>query len=518
MRRLLYLLPLLLFFLAAPVHAATPTLVHSSYCPVTDSPAFGNPGTILTDICPASDGGTLSGNTVYVMVTCSVVTDCGVPTDDKSTVYTQVETINDSTNATTTQLYCGKPSAGMQLVTANPVAGGAGHTQIFWSEYNNVGCTVDVHNHSNSASNTSISGGSATPTNTGDLLIMLLTCTTNVGTSFTAGSNSNITWNFGAEASFAYGAWQWGQDSSNVAINPSMNVNNSGGSQTYNAVWAAFTTSASGTALPAGLHIIQQLHHNSPTPTPLTSTVKIPTYGNFIVMWHSVLAGCNITSMSSSPSLTWTKTGEAGNNVPVGSQQYIEFWTAKNTSPSTAMTATMVINAGCTAAQNIYTATFDDIIGADPNNPLCSTWGSSGFASATGDQTSGGNAVTTFTATPCGANNIIIVGGSLNLDSALAWTSPGCAAFTQARYTSNNGTWTNGYAIPSMSDENDPNGVCLNGSTLTAQTWIFPHTTDDGTFAGFWAVAGVDVVPAAVGVSGAAVQGNAKIQGNATVI
>ena len=484
--------------------------VNWKYCPTTDDPDFGNPGSILANICQVPEP-SLSGNTVFVMITCSAGS-CNTPTDDKSTTYTQIESVNDAGNSVTTKLYCGQPSAGMQFITGN-YSGGAGHVQMFVSQWNNISsCTASAHNH-NTATGSSITGGSASP-NSGDLLVMYSAIDTAVGNGFTAGSNSNITWALGGEATFAYSGWQWGQISATGAINPQFNTSTS---QTYTAVWAAFPTSATGTARPAGLHFVGIMDHNSPNPTPLTSTMKIPTYGNFIVMWHSVLAGCNITSLTSSPALSWVKLGEAGNGVPVGSQQYIEFWTAKNTSPSAAMTATAVINAGCTTAQNIFTMAFDDIAGADPTNPICQSFGTSGFASSTGDQTSGPNAITTFTATPCGANNLIIVGGSLNLDSALAWTSPGCAVFQQAHYTSDNATFTNGYHIPTISDENDPNGVCFNAASLAAQTWIFPHTTDDGTFAGFWAVGGVDIVPAAAG-GGATVEGSSKVLGNGAVL
>lgn len=127
---------------------------------------------------------------------------------------------------------------------------------------------------------------------------------------------------------------------------------------------------------------------------------------------------------------------------------------------------------------NGSTFMFYDVSGANVS-PLDTGFGTSGLASVTFDQTSGGagGPLTTFTATPSAANELILALVGSAFDTWNSVTSPSGARFLSCNYV----TQTN----PSHCDLNSGNAL-FNASSTASQTWVWVHDSsqDPGTGAG----------------------------------
>jgi hypothetical protein len=117
----------------------------------------------------------------------------------------------------------------------------------------------------NEGSSTSVTAGSMTPTATGDLVYQVVASLSGTLTqaSFTAGSQSAITWNLESADLRDGMAVQAGVYSSTSAINPTMTLGT-------NATWiSAAVLLKSGTAgsVPAGMRVAYEIHENIPNTT-----------------------------------------------------------------------------------------------------------------------------------------------------------------------------------------------------------------------------------------------------------
>ena len=496
--------------------------VHVANCSATNSPTFSNPGKIATMVCPLPEPA-LSGNAVIVGVTASGT--LAAPTDDKGDTFTQLgSTSTDATNVVHNALWCSMVTAGAQVITFNSSGSTNNNNSGFAAEFNDVtNCTMDVgtsHVTTGVASGAqTLTGGSATPTASGDLIIEYMTLDTATNGACTAGSNTSITWNLGGENTFQYSCWQWGQYNSTSALNPNFNAQVPASSSAYNAIWASLKTSSTGTAIGTGLHAISWFHQNSPNPASVTATLKFPVYGNTHVILHSVASSCYWTGITSSPALTWTLLGST-----IQGPQYSGIWYAKNdTSPSSAMTISPTTLGGCNGtSNNIYTAAMIDLVNG-ATNPIDTGWGTSGYCATSGNPTSGGGNITGPTCTPSFANEVILLVESNAADSSTGFPTPSGNVFMQDYYTcqasgctgGNNGP--NGYTVPTLADENDGWAIFEPGSTLTAQTWTMSHDTSTNTNLGNWSMSLGAFIPQLTASPGSQVNGGVQITGGVSI-
>jgi hypothetical protein len=404
-------------------------------------------------------------------------------TDDQNNIYTIGAEATDSVNGTTAKCYYALNSkAGTSVVHVNFTGGAASFVAATVSEFNNIAAAGAIDGSTGHVgTGTSVTAGSFTPGTSGDLIFQYAHGDSGAPTTWTQGPSP---WSLLSANILDSLAAQYQIQASAAAINPTLT---GAGGASYLSLGFALKAASSGTALPAGIRVIRLAHINTHEETAATVNFQFPTtIGNLIVIAYSA-GPYLVSSITDSAGNSYVRTG-----VLLTADPSVEMYHAANAtgSPSLLLTATM------SGATNGFGATFFayEIAGAAAN-PLDTSFGTNGFASASGsqDRTSGTGPVTTFTATPSGANELIIVVGSEAFETATGWSSPAGAQQIPTTYT--------GELDPTFADENNPAGVFYNGSSVAPQTWIFTHDTFEGSGTGSWSVAGAAFKPAAGGVS-----------------
>ena len=224
--------------------------------------------------------------------------------DDHNNAYFYAE-CNDTGNSNALWLaYATNVAAGARKVYVSwTSAGGPGNIGIIGAEFTNVALSAAVEASSCNFPGTTETGaqtataGSVTPTNSSDLVIQatsaLNTINPTAGFTYTAGSQSNITWAlFSAEDAYDVGA-QWGVYSSTAAMNASMTQNAGSTSAGFQSLAVFFRRSSAGTAAPAGMQILSKKSVNVDVSAPWNSnprTVQVPcpTSTNLVVLEYQV--------------------------------------------------------------------------------------------------------------------------------------------------------------------------------------------------------------------------------------
>jgi len=473
MRRSLWLIPICLC--CSIGWAQTPTLVQTVWGPNTQGAGAGDgawpgspspyyaiefpeptqPGNLL--ICSSFSSG--SGGPVYSI------------SDDQSETWTAAGSKFPFTSADGDVYniwYIPNNVGGVRQIKVVSIGNFASYVAVTCSEFYNVATSSPTDGTANC--NTVSSGTTLTGTATGALvsgdLIYFVSFNDDATatSSFTAGSQSNITWALDAVDLFDGYAVQHGVYSATTSFTPQITT---GTSSTYTSCAVAFKAASAGKPPTQAMRIVHLGHFAMPN-SGTTQTVQMPSSGNLLVASFTG-GGDSISGITSTPSNTWSSTGTVagGPSFTASSQIYY----AANA--STAPTATVAITRTGTLAND--TVLMYDITGAN-TSPFDSDSGGQD-----GNQTSIVSSFTTCASclTPASAGEIVILNANQNWCTGTAQTSPSGALFDSAFATINS---VNG---PQNVDQNGEWAHFYNSTVapITA-TWTMSCDQAEATWAG----------------------------------
>jgi hypothetical protein len=447
--------------ITAPTGGATTTLVSSRSASTTQGPVSGTDPAITTYVFEAP-ALSLAGNAVLVGTTFRALGGSlsVALTNEHGDIFTNLV---DATNGVDNQrviTFCGFPAAGNHQYTITFTGTGtAQYVQATMGEFNNiVSCTPDAVSDNTGTSATSINAGALGPfAHSGDFLFNYVAAADapEIGT-WTAGSQANISWAKGRSDTVSAQVFQWGQYNATAGFTPTLT---SATSVDYVSEAVALPTAIAGTARPTtGIIVagVQSIDTNG-TDTGSPLTFDMPTVGNLLVLMDSEANYGAISSITSSPALSWHQVCSS-----TEAPQYSSPWYASNTNPSTNTRITV----NFLASSNSRSFQAYDVVGADPANPLDTGFGTNGCVSGHGSQPTQGP-LTVGSGTPSTPGELVIMVNSLDNNSGTAWTSPSGVLFMQAHHGPV-------YNVPTTNDENDPwallytQGVSLLTFTMTA--------------------------------------------------
>lgn len=410
MSRSLYVL-----LFSIPVWAQTPTLVQWHGCPQTLNTPGGSSASAPTSYNCALPNPSQAGNAIVVYWTGDDSPGTITASDDQGNSYSLAQSEHDTTNQAFANIYVAlNIAAGTRLVTLTFGSPYHKYNAAVVAEFDNVATSSAVDATSgNFGSSTTITAGSMTPGTSGDLLIQ---CATNDGSitvpSFTAGSQSNITWQRLASDPMNGTVCQFGVFNSTSAINPTL-TQSASSNQSFDSVAVALRTASSGGTDSRSFRVlgIQDVLTNASV-TPLcgnggcsgtsssTQTVDlaVPSGTNLTYIGWISGGGDDITSITSSPSCAWTSTGPFVQINPPGDTGVHGYYCASS-SLTNGATVTMNFNHTLAASDN---AVIWYVTGAAAS-PFDKD------ATATGQQTTGTSSLTTVSITPSTANGLVIV-------------------------------------------------------------------------------------------------------------
>jgi hypothetical protein len=440
---------------------AAPTLVTSRSASTTQGPGSGTDPAITTYVFEAPSL-SLAGNAVLVGTTFRALGGSlsVALTNEHGDTFTNLV---DATNGADNQrviTFCGFPAAGnYQYTLTFTGTGTVQYVQATMGEFNNIAsCTPDAVSDNTGTSATTITAGElGALAHSGDFIFNYVAAANapQIGT-WTSGSQANIAWAKGRSDTVNAQVFQWGQYNATAGFTPTLT---SSDSVDYVSEAVALPTAAAGTARPTtGIIVtgVQSIDTNG-TDTGAALTFDMPTVGNLLVLMDSEANYGAISSITSSPALTWHQVCSS-----TEAPQYSSPWYASNTSPSTNMRITV----NFLASSNSRSFQTYDVVGADPANPLDTGFGTNGCVAAQGSQPSQGP-LTVGSGTPSNPGELIIMVNSLDNNSGTGWTSPSGVLFMQAHHGPV-------YSVPTTNDENDDwalvytQGVSLLTFTMTA--------------------------------------------------
>lgn len=319
MKRLLPVLATLA--LAATAAAQTPTKVFSTNCE-NSSALNGSPWANVTPPydyhCRLNPAAMIAGNSIVVSLGADLSggNQSWAVSDDKGDNFSKVVSSSTLNNRGLMVFYASNIAGGESDIDVRLTGGGLnGYWEPTVAEFMNTG-SVDGSGCSTGSSSTSIASASLTPTVTGDLLYQVSYYPNLVygpaaqSSSYTAGSNSNISWSLWLENLPDGSAGQWGVYNSTAAITPTMTA---ASAQNYiSCALALKPASAGGTQSSYVIdHERMALAKNGPNPLKVamnaTGTTVVVTY-----LSNDQPSPTSCCAISSSPALTWTQTGAFG--------------------------------------------------------------------------------------------------------------------------------------------------------------------------------------------------------------
>jgi hypothetical protein len=277
--------------------------------------------------------------------------------------------------------------------------------------------------HCNSGSSSSVTAGSASIGTANDLLIQPVFSDDHGSvSSFAAGSQSNITWRFGATDLIDAAAFQYGVYGATGSFNPTFTQ---GTSHSFASCFAAFKTASSGST-PSGNRPLMISHAQIPPGVGTTPFhMQVPFSGNLQVI--SFLGGFEtITSISSTPSCTWLSTGPEHNSG--NPDNYTQIYYAMNCTGNA-----VAINVTLNGSADGDTLMTYDITGPNP-------WT---FDTDSGGQDANENGdIPNFTTcngcdTPTTSTGVVFANFGQDQCTATGVTAPAGAVFDAANYTGN---------------------------------------------------------------------------------
>jgi len=423
-RRFLFLCSILI--LCSLGLSQTPTLVQHVSCP--NSRNSGNAQSSTPDyLCPLPEP-SQTGNALLVGVM-SYNSAAFTVSDDKANMWTLVDSVVDGNYNVYVGIYIAtNVAAGTRFIKLHRSAG-TDNVAMSASEYYNIALSsaVDAHHCNAGSSSSSITAGSITPSSSGDLLWQWAVNGVEGGglpsatSSFTAGSQLNITWQFNGTDLFDGDAVQVGVYSSTGAINPTFT---SGTKLAFDSCVMALKAANAGNAPTSSFRIVHMLHQQIPDSAANPLPIQFASSGNLIVL-SSLIGGDTITGISSSPSNTWSSAGTPG----IGGDNVSQIYFAGQASTSNSLTL------GVTRSANDANGTFMmyDFTGAASSPLDVSSGGQSGF------QSSVSSTLTTCSGclTPTTANDVIIANFGQDWCTATGVNTPSGARFDSATDTGN---------------------------------------------------------------------------------
>jgi hypothetical protein len=345
-------------------------------------------------------GLTTAGNSVVVGFTFKNQPTPTV-TDDKGDSYTIAENFFDSTDGQSVGIAVAfNVAVGARVINLCFSSDPGGNVQPMATEFDNL-TGVDSSGTGNQGTGTSVTAGNMTPTASGDLVYQVVASLSGTlnQSSFTAGSQPNITWNLLSADLMDGWAGQYGLYNATSVINPTMSMGTSG-----NWVSAAILlrTGNSG-SVPSGMRIVHLVHENIPTHTsaggtgsafPNPLSLQFPSSGNLL---GAMIGGGNnsqtVTSMTDTNNNTWS---QAGSTFVISGNDTVQTYYAGNATSSGNLGLTL----NWTVGLGDFTIFFYDVVGA-ASSPLDTTAGNTGIQTATG------NLTMPFTITPATPNEIV---------------------------------------------------------------------------------------------------------------
>ena len=455
-----------------------PTLVQHVSGSNTRDNALGSPY-CYTQILPNP---TTAGNAVIVGFTFngSNVPLTPTVTDDKNNSYTIEEIFDGATNGATSAQSIGlaaafNVTAGARVISvcfpSTPGFGGA-YLAVMASEFSNV-VGIDGSGTGVSSSGTSVAAGNLTPSVADDLIYQITFSDSDNQSSFTAGSQSNITWNL-LSADLKDGlAAQYGVYTSLATISPTMSM---GTSQSFVSAAVLFTTGTAG-SVPTGMRIVHLQHESicgvatcgSTFPNPLS--LQFPSTGNLLV----ALSGggnpaCTMSSMTDSSSNSWVQAGSTYQYSGGGGMDTVQIFYAGDAITSTGLNLTVNFsNGSCDWSILLY-----DVANAAAS-PLDTTNGGTGNQGPTT-----GTLTVPYTITPAQSGELIFTDIIWDYNTAVGLSSDRGTSYFDANMFS--GEPTNG---PEPVDQNNGWGHAVSTSTSAITfTWDqLINSRDSGPFA-----------------------------------
>jgi hypothetical protein len=419
----------------------------------------------------------LAGNTLIVFISVGLSTISSTSftiTDDKANTWNFGVVKTDATNGWgIIAYYASNIAAGTQVLTIkNNTGADISRHQISYMEIVNAGALDG--SASNLGSSATITAGSITPTQSGDVFVQFSVrpITVSVSTaSFTAGTQANIPWALTAADLRDGNATQMGVYNSTAALNPTMTM---GDSSAFLSLALAFKSSAGGTARGSGIKITS-IHHADEPGTSLASVTGVgsaftnpnkiaaPGTGNLIVVAHVYGGtGSTINSITDTNGNTYTACGAVSNGQG-GSQSRI--WRAENATCS---------------SDNVLTVTHSDNA-ADSTILVYNIIGAASspfdlYVTATGNNGSPGSVLNAPNITPTTANGLVIGCTGIDFDTLNGLVAAGLV-FDSIVF---DGESTSG---PDCMDENNGWGHYYNPNTSQV---VFSWTEVDSQHIGGW--------------------------------
>jgi len=444
---------------------AVPALVQHVSGSSTRNNSFSNPFCYFYQL----PGPTTAGNSVVVGFT-FLNSPTPTVTDDKNDSYTIEVNHFDNVDGVSVAIAAAfGVAAGARVISVCFNSDPGGFVQPMATEFDNV-TGVDGPGTGNQGNGMSVTAGSLTPSVSGDLVYQVVAslAASRSQSSFTAGSQANITWNLLSADLMDGLAGQYGIYNSTSAINPTMGM---GTTQDWASAAILLKTGSSG-GVPAGMRIIHLVHENIPehvasggtgNPFPNPLPLQFPSSGNLLV---AMIGGGNnsetVTSMTDTSNNTWTQAGAT--QVIAGNDTAQSYYAGNAVSASN-----LHLTLNWSGGDGDFTIFFYDVIGAAAS-PLDTAVGN------TGTQAVAGNLAMPFTITPAVADEIIF--------AQVIWDFNTANGLLELDFDTNtfSGESQSG---PEPVDENNGWGHVITTTTATVQfTWTpeFP-----GLAVGNWA-------------------------------
>lgn len=448
------------------ISSAVPAFISGRSSQITAANALGTQSNTGTGVCPTDTycvflpQGSLSGNliTLFMEYSSTPSTTLTVTTDQSQTMTAGPVTSVESLKVGAAFYLCGATANTRRIQIAATSAITIDH--VFVGQYNNVASSscLDTSSNNVAATSTTLTAGSLTPVATGELIVNNgCSAGTPLRTSFTVGSQTNITWKKRGSDIQDGCMEQWGVYSSTSALNPTFTT---APTSTFLATAMAFKSASAGTA-PSGMYISYQSDADQLTGN-TAYKVEFPTTGNLLAMISQGDISTNevpILNSITDATNTWKNSGSDyfanlnGGTVQPFNQE--ASWYAPNAAANGNGALTLVQPA---AGSTTTMFMFWDITGAATTNPLISR------AVYSGDQANGTavNMVTNFF--PGSASGIVL--GSLGQfqNTSVSLSAPSGSLFGSSTY---GGQDLNG---PSQPDENNL-WASLANTSASAQTW-----------------------------------------------
>ena len=429
---------------------------------------FGQGGSNITSLLIRLPNLTLANNCVVVSIANSGPATVSSVTDDKGNTYTIAKSETDGGYLVSVYVAQGV-TAGARLITVT-FSGATDFISAKVTEFAGIATSGAVDATSgNIANSTTITAGSITPTQTGDLLYQVGFQDTGVApaaSSFTVGSQSNIAWAFvpGGVSIWDGSYAQYGQYNSTSAIDPTLTVNTP---QNYLSVALALKAASAGTTPAPGIRVVAAQHIYLDSLS--SNTVQSVTAGNLQILLSTSTDGISgVTSTNG----TWQRRVAAQDS---GDGAYGEVWDTVNASPGT-RTLTVTFN----GANNGHDIMLLDVAGS-ATSPFDTS------AKLENQVQLSGTTLTTVSITPNTSNGLVVTAAPIELGEVTDLTTTGQYSLTGS---------TTPVDIDSWMDENNGYGIYYNPNTSPVQ-FVWNETRQ----VGFWAAAAASY-EAAAGVSG----------------